>query len=167
MTMWKSLASPLASRSWPRLAGLILLFSLSMLLNSPSLAPASVQGGVPFHHPKIPGTLISCFDKNLDRFVDKTRPARCEIAGYEGPHGRHFVSASINGIKWGQWGAFRSRGALGVNVHTGTRVRVFAYRRIRCGDGRTFYSSANIVDLRNGNYFWLRLPVCDDPAPRS
>jgi hypothetical protein len=122
--------------------GLIVLTSLGLLLGGPSAALASHHRPVPFGHPTIPGTLIACYDKKLGRYVDKTRPARCDIAGYACENGKRFAAASIEGIKWGGWGQFRSKGALGVNIRIGTRVRVWAYRRMSCGDGRTFYSSA-------------------------
>ena len=145
---------------------LVLLTCLGVVLGGASAVLASSHTRVPIEHPSIHGTMIACYDKKLGRYVDKTRPARCDIAGYAGETGKRYAAASVEGIKWGGWGRFRSKGALGVNDRTGTRVRVWAYRRMSCGDGRTFYSSANIVNLENGEYFWVHLPICDNPTPR-
>jgi hypothetical protein len=149
--------------------GLAIALSLGLLASGPSSAPAGTRTHVhvPIFHHRILGTKIACYDKKLRRWIDKTRAADCDIAGYRGRTGTRFVSAPVEGIKWGEWGEFSSPGALGVNVRTHTRVRVVAYRRMSCGDGRTFYSSANVLDLENGSFYSVRLPICDSPAPRK
>jgi hypothetical protein len=63
----------------------------------------------------------------------------------------------------------RSEGSYGVNVRNGIRVRVIAFRRVRCTDGRTFYSATSVVEPGNGSYSVIRLPTCGieaDPPRR-
>jgi hypothetical protein len=145
---------------------LIVLASLGLAIVNPSPVLASPDTPVPIGHPEIPGTMIACFDKSSGRYVDKIHPAWCDIAGYASESGGRFAATSVKGIQWGGWGQFRSKGARGVNTRNGIRVRVWAYRRVNCGDGRTFYSSANVVNLENGAFYLIRLPVCDSPTPR-
>jgi hypothetical protein len=117
--------------------------------------------------PRDYGTMIACFDRKTRRYVDKTKPADCEMAGYEGEHGRRIARTPVNGIRWEKWGTYNSLGGSGIDTRNGSHIRLFAYRRIRCGDNRVFYSYANVVNLDTGNYFFLRLPICDDPTPKA
>jgi hypothetical protein len=149
------------------LLGLAVSLSLGLWASGPSSAPAGTRTNVPLSHTPILRTMIACYDKKLGRWIDKTRPANCDIAGYKDYHGKRFVSAPVEGIKWEEWGEFSSPGELGVNVRTRTPVRVIGYRRMECGDGRIFYSSASVVNLENGSFYWVRLPICDSPAPRK
>jgi hypothetical protein len=114
----------------------------------------------------MPATMIACFDQGSRRFIDKTQPANCDVAGYEGEHGRNWVRIPVNGIRWTEWGVTDTPGSNGRDSRTGVELELFAYRRIRCGDGRTFYSRASTINLRSGDVFHLRLPICDDPAPK-
>jgi hypothetical protein len=113
------------------------------------------------NHPRVPGILISCYHAKTRRLTAEIKPSRCDIAGQEGEQ-RKAVSFPIKNLRWAEWGEFRSQGSLGVNVRTDVRVRVIAFRRVRCADGRTFYSAANVVEPGNGSYSVVRLPVCDD-----
>ncbi len=166
-----SALTPSSGRRHRRFALTVLavIFSVGLLVSGPPSAPANTPTHVhvSIFHPRIPGIMIACYDRKLRRWTDKTRPANCDLAGYRGRTGERFVSAPVVGIKWGEWGEFSSPGALGVNVRTHTRVRVIAYRRMRCGDGRTFYSSANVLNLNNGSFYSIRLPICDNPRPRK
>ena len=125
----------------------------------PALAARGVR--VPVGHPRIAGTVIACLHKGTGRLTPEVEPSRCDIAGHEG-EGRKPVSFPVQGIGWNKWGRFRSWGARGVDTRTRSEVRVIAFRRVSCADGRTWYSAANVVDLRNGNYFVVRLPTCRD-----
>lgn len=138
-------------------------------MSAATAALASVQGrsGVSGSAPRIPTTMIACFEKNSGKFIEKTDPAKCDIAGYKGPRGRTWARTPVEGITWEEWGTHKSRGINGEDTRTGAEMRLYAYRRIRCGDGRTFYSEANVIDLKTGNYFYVRLPICGDMMPRS
>jgi hypothetical protein len=114
-----------------------------------------------FNHPRVPEILISCYHAKTGRLTAEVKPSRCDIAGQEGEE-KKAVSFPIQNLRWAEWGEFRSEGSLGVHVRTNVRVRVIAFRRVRCADGRTFYSAANVVEPGNGSYSVVRLPVCDD-----
>jgi hypothetical protein len=60
----------------------------------------------------------------------------------------------------GHWGSRVTRAAYGVDTLNGGRVRIIAFRRVTCDDGRTWYSRAIVVRLRNGTFFGLGLPAC-------
>ncbi len=111
--------------------------------------------------------MIPCYDKKTGRWIAKRRPAKCDIAGYKGYHGQHSVSVAVSGIRWEDWGKFSSFGELGKDVRGQTPIRVIGYRRMKCGDGRVFYSSASVVNLRDGSFYWVRLPVCGSQTPRK
>jgi hypothetical protein len=128
-------------------------------------ATKPVRSGVPASAEMMPATMISCFDKGSKKLINKTQPANCEVAGYEGDHGRKWVRISIDGIRWNEWGVGNTPGN-GMDPRNGAEIEVFAYRRIRCGDGRTFYSRASTINLRSGNSIHLRLPICGDSAPK-
>jgi hypothetical protein len=149
-----------------RLTLLVIAAGLVVALTVAASAPAHVRSGVSARAQTMPATMIACFDKKTRNLIDKTDPGNCEIAGYEDPHGRTWVRTPVRGIKWEEWGVNNSRGTAGIDTRSGAEIRLFAYRRIRCGDGRTFYSEANVVNLKTGHFFYVRLPICDDPAPR-
>jgi hypothetical protein len=130
-------------------------------------SPSKGKTGVPFSAPMIPGTLISCLDRESGRFTERISPANCDVAGYEGRKGRRWAKTPVRGITWEEWGIFNSRGREGVDTRNGAEIRLFAFRRIRCGDGRVFYSDAYVTSLRSGRYFFVRLPICGESVPRS
>jgi hypothetical protein len=147
-----------------------------LLLLAMAVAVATVAGyahggtthtrtGVAAGAPRMPETMIACFGKRLDKYIDKTQPANCEFAGYEGQRGRKWMRISIDGIRWNEWGVGNTPGSNGMDPRGGAEFELFAYRRIRCGDGRTFYSRASAINLKSGDVFHLRLPICDDPTP--
>jgi hypothetical protein len=115
----------------------------------------------------VPATKIACFDSKSGKFRDKTDPGNCDVAGYVGEQGRRWTRTPVEGIRWDLWGSRKSAGEFGEDARTGAEIRLFAYRRIRCGDGRVFYSEANVVNLKTGVFFYVRLPICDDRTPRS
>jgi hypothetical protein len=114
--------------------------------------------------PRIPGTVIACFHKQTHRFTAEIKPARCDLRGTEGKQ-RKPLRLSIEGLRWYFWGTFSSRGSLGTEIPGGIHVRVFAFRRVECRDGRTWYSSAVVFNPDNGHYSVLRLPTCGEVAP--
>lgn len=120
-----------------RLVPFALVLSLALVLAGSSSA-TNYRHGFPIERPSIRQIEIACFHKGEHRYVDVKQPAGCEISGH-----------------------------LGVNTRTGARVRVTVMRRIRCGDGRTFYSRAVILNPGTGHFFYLRLPICNDPTPRA
>lgn len=122
--------------------------SLALVLSAPSLALA----GTPTARS---GAVIACFHKKNHRFTGVAHPDRCNLRGY---NGTEVVDLLISGMKWGHWGANPTRAAFGVDEADGSRVRVIAYRPVSCGDGRTWYSRAVVV--QHSNPFDLRLPTC-------
>jgi hypothetical protein len=125
--------------------------------------------------------MIACFDGQTHRSTGKVRPRACEIsgrvefAGYlEGIATKNVADGSLvrlpikgirHNIRWDdEWGAYKSGGNESVNAHTGRLVRVTVYRRVRCPDGRVWYSRANVFDLNSGYVFVVQLPVCEDQA---
>ena len=95
-----------------------------------------------------------------------TRPTKCEFAGYKSEHGKEIVRAPIEGIRWEHWGRASARGMEGVFTASGGKVRLTPFRRIGCGDGRTFYSRAVLFNLRTEIWFLMRLPICGEPFPQ-
>lgn len=163
------MSSPLRFRG-SRLFAITLSVAVAEQMAPTSLAmtpPPTGKTGVGVSTPMIPRTLISCLDKNSVRFTAKISPANCEIAGYEGRRGHRWSKTPVRGITWEEWGIFNSRGREGVDARNGDELRLFAFRRIRCGDGRVFYSNAYVTNLRSGHYFILRLPTCGESGPRS
>jgi hypothetical protein len=146
-----------ASRRW--LSGALLIAAISRVLFYGGNADARTRVGESVLVPKIE---IACFHQKVHRFTAEAKPRNCELAGYEGEHNK-FVRFPIQNLKWQEWGRFRSLGARGI-LSGQIDVRVIAYRRVRCKDGRTFYSEANIVEPGNGSYYVVRFPTCDDEA---
>jgi hypothetical protein len=133
-----------------------------LLLAYGGLADARNRVGASVLVPKIQ---IACFHGKIHRFTGEVKPRGCQLAGYEGEHNK-FVRFPIQNLKWQEWGRFRSLGSRGI-LDGQIDVRVIAYRRVRCNDGRTFYSAANIVEPGNGSYYVVRLPTCEDDALSS
>jgi hypothetical protein len=163
--MWKPFASirSLSAPRWrsPFLFTAAFTVGFAFIVAGPcSLARGrdDVAGNV-----RVPGIRIACYHREARRFTAEIRPSRCEIAGHEGKQ-RRFVGFPIRGLKWSEWGEFRTEGSRGLNVSKRIAVRVIAFRRVRCADGRTFYSAANVVEPGNGSYFVVRLPTCENPA---
>jgi hypothetical protein len=130
---------------------------MALVLSGPC-SIASGGTGVPGSQ-RIAGIKISCYHKQSRRFTAEVKPSNCDIAGLEGEQ-KHFVTFPIHRLSWSEWGDFRSEGSKGEDVSDGSRVRVIAFRRVRCTDGRTFYSAANVVEPGNGSYSVVRLPTC-------
>jgi hypothetical protein len=173
MTVWKHLAQThRPSRRRKILWGFgVFLLSVGsgLAIWAPATAPAAtrVRTGVSAHAKTMPATVIACFDKESGKFRDKTDPGNCDVAGYEGERGRNWVRTPVEGVRWEEWGTYKSRGIDGEDTRSGAEIRLYAYRRIKCGDGRTFYSEANVINLKTGNFFYVRLPICDDLTPKS
>jgi hypothetical protein len=106
--------------------------------------------------------VIACFHPESGRFTGVAHPRKCVVKGYRG-FGRHFVSVPVAGIVWGHWGASPTRGAFGNRVSTGEGVRLIAYRRHICDDGRYWYSRVIVNFRRSGIFYELRLPTCNSP----
>jgi hypothetical protein len=149
-----------------RLFALVVTLGLVLGLGGSSFAADGHRTGVSVMHPFVRRTLMTCFQEKAGRLTDKITPGNCDFEGYKSEHGKELVRIPIEGMRWSEWGRFRARGALGVNVRTERRVRVHVWRRIRCVDGRTFYSRAQVFDLHAENWFTIRLPICGDPLPR-
>jgi hypothetical protein len=164
----RAVSSDCSTRN-PWWIGLIVLIAgTTLALYDPGTGAAMKQGrtGVPARAPRMPATMIVCLDGGSTKFVDETQPADCEVAGYEGERGHKWVRIPVNGIRWNEWGVGNTPSTGGKDPRNGAEVELFAYRRIRCGDGRTFYSRASTINLRSGRSTHLRLPICDDPAPQ-
>jgi hypothetical protein len=142
-----------------RLFGALLIAAISLLFAYGGLADAQTRVG---WSAIVPKTQISCFHKKIHRFTAETKPRNCELAGHEGEQ-NEFVRYPIQNLRWHEWGRYSAEGSRGI-VNGQIDVRVIAYRRVRCKDGRTFYSEANVVEPGNGSYYVVRFPTCDDDA---
>src|ERR1700761_7329284 len=150
------------SRFLARLSLWIALWSATLVVIS--VISASAEGrptGLPIRHPRVPQTMIACLDRKTGGFTGKVEPWHCEVAGivefagrFEGKstkntaHGQ-FARFPIRGvwerIEWGdEWGTFKAYGSEAVNARSGKPVQLVAYRRVRCADGSTWYSRANV-----------------------
>jgi hypothetical protein len=125
-------------------------------------SPASGRTGVP-GLVRAGNAMIACYHPVSHRYTAERKPSGCDLAGREGEANK-FVSYPIQKMRWAEWGEFRSQASDGVNSSNGIRIRVIAFRRVRCSDGRVFYSAVNVVEPGNGSYFVVRLPTCDVPG---
>jgi hypothetical protein len=148
---------------WKRFALLGLATTLALASTLVGLCSLASGRGTVSGSVRLRGTLISCYHKELRRFSAVVAPSRCDIAGDEGEQ-RTSVGFPIRDLRWSEWGEFRSEGSYGVNTRNGIRVRVIAFRRVRCRDGRVFYSAVNVVEPGNGSYSVVRLPSCELPS---
>jgi hypothetical protein len=113
--------------------------------------------------------LIPCFHEETGRYTAEAQPSHCDIAGRR--NRKAFVEVPVRGMRWSKWGSFRSRGSHGKTTAfsvshrpDGTGVRVIAYRRVACGDGRTSYSWVNVFFPGNGLNIEIKLPPCNAPS---
>jgi hypothetical protein len=150
-----------------------------------AVAPATAENGskIPASSPSTPGTKLACLKKGSLHYTGKVKPrGTCEIGGlvessyafYEGSpeglgRGGSFARFPIEGpfseagarerITWLEWGSSFNLG-LGTNARNGHFVNLTLYRRVRCRDGSTWYSRADVTDSEIAVAFYLRLPVC-------
>jgi hypothetical protein len=112
--------------------------------------------------------LVPCFHKKTGLYTAEVRPSTCDIAGHR--NRKAFVEVPITGIRWSRWGSFRTFGSHGKTMttaffendrHDGAGVRVIAYRRGSCGEGRTSYSWVNVVFPQRGIVVGIKLPPCN------
>jgi hypothetical protein len=144
-----------AHRGLKAIAVVAATFALASAVPSAALATR-----VPAREPRIPNTVVACFHEKTHQFTAEIRPAGCDLVGTEGRQ-RKPAKLLIKNIKWDFWGTFSSRGSLGLNVRTGAHVRLFAFRRVECRDGRVWYSSVVAFNPGNSHITVLRLPTCD------
>jgi hypothetical protein len=154
--------SPRTGWSRPPAIAVALAVALSLLAPIASSPAATTHPTrVPFGDPRIPTTMMACYHRKTHRFTAEVHPGRCEVAGIA--RGSGFSRFPIKGewerIEWNHWGSFHSATET-INRRTGNEVRVTVYRRVKCGDGSTWYSRANIFGLVGGFYAKIRLPVC-------
>jgi hypothetical protein len=144
-----------------------LTFSCCVVAGGLALALAGLPSSLAHGRTGSSKTVIACFHEKSRRFTAESHPDRCHIRGYREERGKHFAGVSVRAMKWGHWGARRTRAAYGVDVHDGTRFRIIAFRPISCDGGRTWYSRVVVLTFPDGNAFGLRLPTCVDPSPPS
>jgi hypothetical protein len=125
-------------------------------------SPASGRTGVP-ELVRVGNAMIACYHPVSHRYTAEKKPSACDLTGLEG-EGKRFVSYPIQKMRWAEWGEFRSQASNGVNSSNRIRIRVIAFRRVRCRDGRVFYSAVNVVEPGNGSYYVVRLPTCEVSA---
>lgn len=133
----------------------------------------------------IPSTKVACLIKGSHRYSGKSEPnGRCDIGGqvessfdlFHGSwerlgKGGTFVrfplkARPFNGSAWTDWGARKSRG-IAESLRNGDHLNLSVYRRIRCADGSTWYSKADVSDTQTAVVYYMRLPVCGDSVPRG
>jgi hypothetical protein len=147
-----------------KLVSLVVASVLGAALLGPPISLAGDGTPIPWLAPKVPGTKIACYHPAEQRFYAAIHPSRCDVAGSMGG-GRQgeFVSIQVAGIRWGHWGVGRTFGALGMDTSTGVRVRLIAWKRIRCDDGSTWYSAVLALNLMTGNVeAVLHPPICGE-----
>jgi hypothetical protein len=146
-------------------------------------AIASSETKVPRKVEAIPSTKVACLIKGTHRYVGRYElNGRCEIGGLVESSFSHYhgfwerlglggtfarfpiKGKPINGSAWTEWGAPKSRG-IGKNTRNGHDMNLSLYRRIRCADGSTWYSKADVSDTQTAVVYYLRLPVCGDSVP--
>lgn len=125
--------------------------------------------------PKAAGTsgqevLIPCFHRAMGDYTAETEPTNCDIAGRR--NGEAFVEVPVAGMRWGGWRSFRAFGAHGktkafTHRPRGTGVRVIAFHRVACGDGRNSYSKVNVFYPGSGLNIEVKLPPCNAPSVRG
>jgi hypothetical protein len=142
-----------------RLLGPVLVAVISLFFAHGGVAGARtrVSGSA-----SVPNAQIACFHHKIHRFTAETKPRNCELAGLRGEQNK-FVRYPIQSLKWHEWGRYSAVGSRGI-LNGQIDVRVIAFRRVRCQDGRTFFSAANVVEPGNGSYYVVRLPTCEDDA---
>jgi hypothetical protein len=148
--------------------GIVAFLTILLLLIGPAAFTRAATGHVtriPVGHTVIPTTKFACYHRTIHRFTAEVDPGRCEVAGVA--DGRGFVRFPIEGewerIGWSHWGDFKSLSNEAINSLTKGEVRIVAYRRVRCADGSTWYSLANVFSLVGSYNAVIRLPVCGDP----
>jgi hypothetical protein len=119
--------------------------------------PHGIPTTVHFQYGPKRRAMIACFHEETGHFTGQAQPSRCTFKGHRGSE---IVKVPIAGMRWGHWGSKVTRAAYGVNALSGERVRMIAFRRVTCEDGRTWYSTATVVRLRSGTFFGLDLPAC-------
>jgi hypothetical protein len=156
-----------------RSKGVGVAFVLVVALAMPLVASAAhVRIGIGAERGKIRGIRVSCFDRAEHRFVDRTRPGSCTVAGVKshfvagrGEVGRQFSVFPIEHIHWARWGRSPAEGRLGTNPGGKVHFRLFLSRRIKCGDGDFFYSRAVVFNTRTAETSYLRLAICGEQTP--
>jgi hypothetical protein len=145
---------------WKRMMWKTTVVALALAALSSS---ASGRTGVP-GLVRVGNAEIACYHAGSHRYTAQIKPTNCNLAGHEG-EAKKFVSFPIQKMRWAEWGEFRTQASYGVNTSNKVRVRVIAFRRVRCPDGRVFYSAVNVVEPGNGSYFVVRLHTCEVPTP--
>jgi hypothetical protein len=128
-------------------------------LTAPATSFAGGRSKISWLEPRIPQAQIACYHKKAHRYSAELHPEDCLITGTRGRE-RRFVVFPMQGMKWGHWGAGRTRAAYGVSAISGNRLSVIAYRRIECGGGSIWYSEVIILNPESGNYFGIHPPIC-------
>lgn len=148
-----------------------------------SLCPAAHADGrntvLPVRHPPTPGIRIACFEPNSREYVGKVEPWHCEVAGQvnfaaflvgkstknlaDGSFARFPVKGGFERIEWNsEWGYHKAYGEEAVSGRTGSKVKLIVYRRVRCTDGSTWYSRADVLNTDSGYDAIVQLPVCGE-----
>jgi hypothetical protein len=175
---------PRGSRRPPRsiqtLATILALLTAGSVF--PTVAAAGRQRVLGPAYPRTPGTQIACFDRKHHRYYSRVEPWHCVLAGrvaavgnveiepFPAPPGKGtFATFPIEGewerIEWQQWGTDRAWGNSAVNARNGRSVDVYPSRRVRCADGSTWFSEAEIIV--EDDVFVLPLPVCQGTRSRE
>jgi hypothetical protein len=109
--------------------------------------------------------VLPCFHKGTGHYTDEVQPKSCDLAGRRNE--KKFVEVPVTGMRWSKWGMHKARGSHGKTMAFtesrrpgGTGVRVIAYRRVACGDGRMSYSWVDVFFPGGGLTIEIKLPPC-------
>jgi hypothetical protein len=122
---------------------------------SPVIAATGTSAKAGSHRPK---TLIACLVKHEFKYFDQ--PSRCDFfARQYYPNGRLRRFRDVGGrhLKWSNWGESVAVGE-GVSIYA-VPLRVVAYRRTPCPDGRWYYGEVS-THSSVGRDQHLRLARC-------
>jgi hypothetical protein len=130
---------------------LVVAVAVGIFLAIPALSSATAQA-------KHRSTVIGCFNPKANKLSAEAHPSECNLAGYRNKN-TEFIEMPFMSMRWHHWGA-KNLSTTGSEIATGRHIRIIVYGLVACGDGRQWYSWANFVDVRTGEFFDVHLPVC-------
>ncbi len=141
-----------------RKAILILVASFAVLAGAGNAAARVASGRSAEHYGPESLPAVGCLHLTTGRVGGRVHPSRCDFAGYRNRN-TEFFEVSFRDISWHHWGA-KNTGSSGYEIATGRYIRIIVYGQVECADGRRWYSWANFVNVRTGEFLDVHLAVC-------